>query len=388
MSRPIVLCLASFFKGHRLLEAYHRHGARLVLVAEAHLKDQAWPDFIEEKFFVYDMRNLGDLKRSIAYLARTRRFELVVPLEEYVMETAAFLREQFQWPGIGESQTRLVRDKLAMRHRAQQRSVAVPGFVHLCHHPDVDEFTHAVPSPWMVKPRCEGGAVQIEKLHTPQEVWKTIERLADRQADHLLEQFIPGEVYHVDSLLFEGEILLSVASRYGRPPFNVWHEGGVFSSRTLAEHDPVARALAAINRQTLQALEVERGVTHAEFILSQDGKLYFLEVGARVAGANLDRLVEAATGVNLFDELARQELSRLGGSYSFAGAKHRCAGIVVCLSKVCDPDLCEFDDPEIVWRLQQGNHAGLVVAAETAHRVETLVNDYLTRFTANYLAVL
>ena len=57
-----------------------------------------------------------------------------------------------------------------------------------------------------------------------------------------------------------------------------------------------------------------RGVTHAEYIRAHaDGRFYFLEIAARVGGAFIADLVEAATGVNLWREWARIEVSDLRG---------------------------------------------------------------------------
>ena len=45
----------------------------------------------------------------------------------------------------------------------------------------------------------------------------------------------------------------------------------------------------------MKAMGLLRGVSHTEFIKSKaDGKFYFLETSARVGGANLAELVEAA----------------------------------------------------------------------------------------------
>jgi hypothetical protein len=41
---------------------------------------------------------------------------------------------------------------------------------------------------------------------------------------------------------------------------------------------------------------MKQGVTHAEFIRGVDGELYFLEIAARVGGANIAEMIEAATG--------------------------------------------------------------------------------------------
>ncbi len=57
--------------------------------------------------------------------------------------------------------------------------------------------------------------------------------MGDQQSFYLLEQYVPGDIYHVDAIVYERELLFSIASRYGRPPMDVSQEGDIFTTRTL-----------------------------------------------------------------------------------------------------------------------------------------------------------
>ena len=100
-----------------------------------------------------------------------------------------------------------------------------------------------------------------------------------------------------------------VASQYGRPPLAVSHGGGIFTTKLLDRGSEVARALLAENERVRAAMGLLRGVSHTEFIRGADGHLYFLETAARVGGAHIAELVEAATGVNLWAEWANLEIA-------------------------------------------------------------------------------
>ncbi len=168
----------------------------------------------------------------------------------------------------------------------------------------------------------------------------------------------------------------------------VAHEGGVFVSRTLPDGEE-ARAIRDLNARLLAAFDLEHGATHAEFIRGQDGQTYFLEVAARVGGANIEQLVESASGLNLWGEWARMEIALARGEpYTVAPTRHDYAGILVCLARQEWPDLSGYSDPEIVYRVDKKHHAGLVVASPDAGRVEALLNEYAQRFAGDFLAVL
>jgi biotin carboxylase len=90
----------------------------------------------------------------------------------------------------------------------------------------------------------------------------------------------------------------------------VAHEGGIFVTRTRSADDPMAGALKTANARVLDSFGLLRGVSHTEFIKAHsDGQFYFLETSARVGGANIAELVEAASGINLWAEWARIEIN-------------------------------------------------------------------------------
>jgi biotin carboxylase len=129
-------------------------------------------------------------------------------------------------------------------------------------------------------------------------------------------------------------------------------------------------------------------VTHAEYIQARDGRIYFLEAAARVGGAYIADVAEAATGLNLWAEWARIEVcSMRGEEYVLPPVRKEYAGSVICLARVAEPDTSSFDAPEIVQRLKKHHHAGLIVRSPDAERVRGLLEEYSQRFVEMYLAV-
>ncbi len=126
----------------------------------------------------------------------------------------------------------------------------------------------------------------------------------------------------------------------------------------------------------------------AEFIKGEDGRYYFLEVAARVGGANIEQLVEAASGINLWAEWGNLEVAfSRGETYSAPKDSGNYAGVLICLARQEAPDLSGYQDPEIVYRLDKRQHAGLIVASPARSRVESLISEYSVRFGQDFLAV-
>jgi biotin carboxylase len=248
---------------------------------------------------------------------------------------------------------------------------------------------NTVPAPWLLKPRFEASATGIKKINAPDELWPALDALGDRQSFHLLERYVPGDIFHVDSIVSEREIVFANASRYGHPPLDVAHGGGVFTTRTLSKDSEDARALYRVNARVLGVMKIVRGVSHTEFIKSRaDGRFYFLETAARVGGANIVELVEAATGINLWAEWAKIEIGRGRCAYTLPPVRADYAGLIVSLARQEWPDTSAYNDPEIVWRLDKASHAGLIVRSDDPARIEQLLNDYARRFTKDFFATL
>ncbi len=390
MSELTILCLGSFFKGNEFLRECKRQGCRVILITVEKLRDAAWArESIDEIFYMPEII-LPDVTKAVSYLARSRRIDRIVPLDDFDVETAAALREHLRIPGMGDTTARYFRDKLAMRVLAQESRIPVPPFVHVLNYDSLRAFMADVPPPWMFKPRSQAGSIGLKKVENSEELWRSLDELGDLQSHYVLEKYLPGPVYHVDSIVSEREVIFHIAHRYGRPPMDVFHSGGIFTTHTLDYNDADTQALFALNRQVLTSLGMVRGVTHAEFIRSdQDGRFYFLETAARVGGANIDELVAAAAGVNLWAEWARIELAHLRGeTYFLPPFRQEYAGLILCLARQNRPDLSAYNDEEIVWRLHKENHAGLIVASPGVEKVQALLGGYAERFSQDFLAVL
>jgi biotin carboxylase len=214
-----------------------------------------------------------------------------------------------------------------------------------------------------------------------------LEQLADKQTSYLLERFLPGDVYHVDSVVSENEVVFANVSKYGKPPMNVAH-GGVFTTFTVPRGSEDDAGLRAINRDLIAALGLLRGVSHAEFIQAHDdGHFYFLECAARVGGAYINEMVEAATGINLWREWARIEVSGGDGSYKLPAVREEYAGVILSLARQENPDTSTYNDPEVSYRIKKHHHAGLVLRSTDPQRIPALLEGYARRFAEEFLAV-
>jgi hypothetical protein len=393
--RRTIVCLASYFKGGEFLRECKRQNCRVFLLTKEKWRNEDWPhDSIDELVTLPNDASPDHFIYAATQIARHHKLARVVALEEFDVITAGLIREHLRLGGMTSAEARLFRDKLAMRGAAQAARVNVPDFVHVLNYAELRDFMERVPAPWVLKPRTDVSAIGIQKMHDPEQVWRAIDaldaraRLSEQSSFYLLERYVAGEVYHVDSIVSGGRVLFAGVSIYGRPPMNVAHEGGAFISYSLERKSDDRRKLLEINKQVIKALGLRRGATHAEFIKSAaDGKFYFLEIASRVGGAYIAETLEAASGLNIWREWAKLELSDDANPYRAEPTREEYGGIVLSLARQEWPDTSNYTDAEIVYRVRKPYHVGLVVRSPDLARVRNLLEDYARRFADEFIAV-
>ena len=392
-----ILCIATYFKGDPFLRECKAQGCTVLLLTSDALIGAEWPrESIDEIHSV--PRNSSDesIRSHVDAIARRHRIDRIAALDDFDVELGAMLREHLRVPGMGRTTASRFRDKLAMRMQARTLGVPVPEFSSVFNDQEVADWAARVPPPWVLKPRSSAAAIGIKKIEDRDALWRALDAAGHDRARCVLEQFVPGDVYHVDSIVWRGEVVFAIAFKYGRPPMEVSHQGGIFITRRLPDDSAEARAVLAMNRTLQEGLGLRRGVSHTEFIrqagraegaegAGQDG-FVFLETSARVGGAFIVDTIEAATGIDLWREWAKIEIAGEYGAYALPPHRDDYAGVVLTLARQEAPDMSSYTDAEIATRIRKDFHAGLIVRSPDPQRVETLIAEYSERFYRDFFA--
>lgn len=391
--RHTILCLSSYFKGNRFLERCRREGCYTILFTVQSCLQEPWArDACDEVCAMPSFDERQHVIHTIAYLMRSRPIDRLAALDDFDVELVAGLREHFRIPGMGETTARYFRDKLAMRVKAKSVGILVPDFVGLFNDAEIGRFLSTVPPPWLMKPRSQASSIGIKTLHHADEVWQRLAELGDERSFHLLERKLPGgDLYHVDTLVHNRQLVFAEVGKYYRPLLEVYQGGGIYSTRTLPPQLPEVETLKRLARQVLTQLGMRHGCSHTEFLRSsEDGQFYFIETSARVGGANTAEMVEAATGVNLWEEWAKLEIDADDPSvpYKLPPVRREYGGVIQTLARQERPDTSGYNDAEICYRPEHKHHAGLVLRSPSPERIETLLADYRERFQRDFHASL
>ena len=390
-----IVCIASEHKGNEFLDEAQNAGWRVTLVTRKKLLDEPWAwTALNEVKTVSDNALPEEYVRAVTNIAGTHRIDRVVGLDEFDVITAARTREHLQMPGMSGSHALRFRDKFAMRCIASAAGITCPEFTGVFNESAINEFLDSVTFPVIVKPRFEVSAFGIRKCETREQVWDVLKDLdargnwRDHPSQFVIERFIEGDVFHVDSVVNNGKVVTCGVSQYGTPPLSVTHQGGVFTSSIVPYRSRHRRELEKLNAALLKAFAYERGISHAEFLQSRaDGSYYLLEVAARVGGAYIANVLEHACNFNLWREWARLETATTEDPYVPPKVRREFAGIALALANQPEPDTSHYTDPEIVYRVSKPKHVGLIFCSPKEKRIAALLAMYSEKITNDFLAV-
>jgi hypothetical protein len=221
-------------------------------------------------------------------------FDRLISLSEYDLLLAAELRGCLKISGPGLAQVELVRDKVKMKAAVQAAGIAVPRYIRGNSAPFIEWS-----GPTIVKPIAGAASEGVELCETRSEALQLLYRIPIHERSFWeLEEFVEGPIYHFDGLVVQGSIFALVASRYVGTCLG-YAQGQPLGSIQV----PTGEILEPMGvtewvQQCLAAVAIIEGSFHLEAIATSRG-LVFLEVGARVGGADVVACFELATGMHL-----------------------------------------------------------------------------------------
>ena len=252
-----------------------------------------------EKFALYeyveDCEHVPYAELRIAQLARERPFTHLITDNEYDLERAARIRESLGIPGQSRQSALSFRDKAVMKEVAG-RAVATPRFAGLETFTDLTDFIADNGYPVVVKPVKQGGSRDIAVLRGAEDLLAFSRR--HWRDDLMAEEFVEGDMYHVDAVLAEGYRFVS-SSRYLRSCLSVL-SGQNSGSIQLHPQDKLAQRLEEFLDRMLEVFDTPPAAAyHLEVFHTAEDELVLCEVASRAAGSSIPAITRTTYGVDL-----------------------------------------------------------------------------------------
>jgi hypothetical protein len=235
---------------------------------------------LTEYYRVGDMHDRDALLRALGYLThRYGKIERLDSLNEYWLETEAWLRTEFNIPGIRVDVIDRIKRKSHMKRVFQRAGILVPEGRVCRTAPETRRFVEEVGYPIIAKPDVGVGAARTYRLEDDTDLEAY---LGDKPAiDYILEECISGTLLTFDGLVdADGKVVFSSTLTYAMPVLDAVR--GADMTYWLARAIP--DDLDELGRRTVAAFRVRERPFHFEFFRLDDGTLVALEVNMRQPG--------------------------------------------------------------------------------------------------------
>jgi biotin carboxylase len=262
------------------------------------------PALAEHIAIVASLDDRDEVRGTIATLIeRYGHFTHLVAGSEYNLDIAGEMRGEFGIAGRGAAATLLVRDKVSMKNAVAAAGVPVPQFRAVDDADGLHGYAAEFGYPFVLKPRRGMDSVGVSVVDSPE----TLATAAQQDLyDHESEQYITGELYHVDGIIFGGQVLVQRPSRYLSSCLDLAlgrADGGI------VDDDPKLQArVGDLLATVLPALGIADDAFHLEFFRTPTDELVFLEIAARPGGGPIPESWHEVYGIDLVEASIRMQM--------------------------------------------------------------------------------
>lgn len=260
--------------------------------------DRPWHGDIRDSYpnLLEPVRLSGDgpeaVLRKLALATRGRRvLGCLNTIENFVVPMTTFATH-LGLPNPGLFASMLSRDKLLQRMHLRDWSPAWD----LVSSNEIDEAI----GPDVVVKQVDGtggSGVRLVKRRAPVKDLIGMELSPHRSL--LVEEFIPGRDVSVESLIMSGQVLFENMTEEN----NLEYEGSFlemgYTMGPSISDSAIAHQLYELNRQIIKRIGFESGICHAEYRITESGRIVFIELAARPPGDGLMQLYQLTSGKRL-----------------------------------------------------------------------------------------
>ena len=233
----------------------------------------------------YAVIDIVDEQACLEYAKQEHIDGVVTAATDFSVMTTAYVAEQLGLPGLKYEGAKLVKNKYLVRKCLYENHVDDTEQAYEIDSLDeVDSIANKLTYPVMVKP-CDGsGSRGASRIDAPNQLRNACEYAMSGSITHRaeIETFIIGQEYGAESLVVNGEIhVLAIMKKWmTKPPY--YAELGHAIPCGLPEETECKAKECVYN--AIKALGINFGSVNMDMLITADGKVYIVDIGARMGG--------------------------------------------------------------------------------------------------------
>jgi biotin carboxylase len=253
-----------------------------------------------------ELRECNDYLTDLVGAIRSRHpITQILTISEQDLTPVVYARGKLGLGGLQLDKAALFRDKILMKEALKQTGLKLPQYAHAADDAAVRDLFSRFKR-LVIKPRDGYGSQDTSVVSTAKEIDLFLSKPKELREGFLVENFISGDIYHLDAVVRGGEILFSSLGKYIVAPLDFsahrW-AGTCFTNAQTPLFQAAKKDLLAL----LKAFDTRDGVFHFEFFDTGVDRI-FGEVAIRPAGGGIADAIHDTFGVHLVEEHVRVQL--------------------------------------------------------------------------------
>ena len=263
--------------------------------------DEYAQDFNQEDYLYFESfenyRNNQLVEYRALELYKKYQYHTIIANAEADIIRAAQLREYLNIKGQHVQSAIQYRDKVLMKKIAKKHGLPTPPFAAIDNSLDLIHFIEQYQLPIVLKPRSGVGSRDTYVISNQQELEALLAK--GIPYDYMAEKFVSGDVYHVDGIIHNGEIVFICASKYLNEPIQ-YHNRGYLGSYILDPKNPLSIRLCKMTEQLISIFDTPAHTTfHAEWFHTTHNEIILCEIASRTGGGKIVENIYQAYQIHL-----------------------------------------------------------------------------------------
>lgn len=304
-----IIIVDPYAAGAMLAEALRARGVKCIAVESSQAIPKAMRSRFNPAVFWDIILHEGDYERTLGAVERHRP-AFVVPGDESGVELAERLGDDLDLPSNGAALREARRDKYLMAEAVRARGLRTAAQFLSSDVGEIVDWTESTLDwPVIVKPPKSVASDSVAFCRSADEVRAAAGRILSgtnvlgcRNPAVLVQQFLAGTEYIVDTVSRDGRRKTTAIWQYSRPPTGETDEFVSYDAMTLLPYAGERQeALQSYTFKVLDALAIDFGPAQCE-LMWVDGEPVLVEVAARLSGGIGALLSGICGGINQVDE--------------------------------------------------------------------------------------
>ncbi len=211
--------------------------------------------------------------------------------------TVAYIAEQMGLIGNSYEASLRANNKILMRKAFAAANVPCPQYWCITDQSPSHLTPYTLHFPLIVKPSDRSGSLGVAKIEKEEDLILAIKTAQEYSFKHeaIMEQFIEGREISVEFISYQGihyplQITDKVTTEAPHFVEIAHHQPADLTKEQYAE-------IYDLTKRALTALGVTNGASHSEYRITKEGRIYVMEIGARMGGDFIGSdLVQLSTG--------------------------------------------------------------------------------------------